>query len=123
MARGRILLIDDDSGICGFLQDFFQDRDFDVEVAADGAEGFEKFKKGKFDLVLCDMLMPKMLGTEVLRRIKESNPNQRVMMMTGVTEKSMAEKAKALGCQLYLTKPVQLTELEARVAECFPKSK
>ena len=123
MARGKILLIDDDTGILGFLQDYFQDRDFAVEVAGDGVEGLEKFKKGKFDLILCDMLMPKMLGIEVLKRVKEASPDQRVMMMTGVTEKSMMEKAKALGCYLYLTKPVQLAELEMRVSECFPKSK
>lgn len=118
--RGHILLIDDDVGIRGFLQDYFQDRDFNVEIASDGAEGWGKFQKGKYDLVLCDMLMPKMSGLEVLKRIKELNPTQRVLMMTGVTENSTVEKAKELGCYLYLTKPVKLPELEERVTECFP---
>lgn len=120
MARGKILIIDDDVGIRGFLRDFFEDRDFDVEIAGDGAEGLACFQKGKFDLVLCDMLMPKMIGIDVMRAIKKSHPTQRVVMMTGVTEASMVEKTKALGCHLYLTKPVKLDELEARVAECFP---
>lgn len=120
MAGKKILVIDDDISIRGFLKDFFEDRDFNVETAEDGAQGVEKFKQGTYDLVICDMLMPKMIGTEVLRRIKEAKADQRVIMMTGVKEDSMMQKAKALGCHLYLTKPVQLSELEARVAECFP---
>ena len=120
MAAQNILVIDDDFSIRGFLQDFFEDRGFNVTAAGDGADGFDKFQKGNFDLVLCDMLMPKMIGTEVLRRIKELKPDQKVIMMTGVKEDSMMEKAKALGCHLYLTKPVQLGELEARVNECLP---
>ena len=120
MARGKILLIDDEIDIRGFLKDFFEDRDFLVEVAADGAEGVEKFQKGSFDVVVCDMLMPKLIGLEVLRRIRKAKPDQKVIMMTGVKEQSMVEKAKELGCHLYLFKPVQLKDIEARVSECFP---
>ena len=121
MASGTILVIDDDFAIRDFLRDFFEDRNFNVEMAENGAEGWEKFQKSVFELVVCDMLMPKMIGTEVLRRIKEKKPDQKVIMMTGVKEESMTEKAKALGCHLYLNKPVRLSELEARILECFPK--
>lgn len=120
MARGKILLIDDEMDVRGFMKDFLEDRDFLVEAAADGLEGWEKFDKGNFDLVVCDMLMPKMIGLEVLRRIREKNPNQRVIMMTGVKEESMVEKAKSLGCYLYLNKPVQLKDINDRIIECFP---
>ena len=68
---------------------------------------------------MCDMLMPRMIGLNVLKAIREIKPEQRVIMMTGVKEDSMMTKAQALGCHLYLTKPVKLAELEARVAECF----
>ena len=119
MPGKKLLLIDDDIGIRGFLKDYFEDRDFNVEMAGDGAEGWEKFQKGQYDLVLCDMLMPKMIGLDVLKRIKESKPDQRIIMLSGVTEESMMEKAQKLGCHLYITKPVQLAELEAKVSECF----
>jgi len=123
MPPRRILLIDDELPIRSFMQDFFGDRGFDVEVAGDGAEGVEKFEKGGgFDLVISDMLMPKMIGLEVLRRIKAKKPDQRVILMTGAKEESMKKKAVELGCHLYITKPVQLGELEARVAECFPSA-
>ena len=117
---GRILIIDDEDFIRSFMKDFFEDRGYNVDTAEDGVEGVEKFTKGTYDLVMTDMMMPKMLGLEVLRRVREIKPDQKMIMMTGVKEASMVEKAKALGCQHYLTKPVQLAELEARVAECFP---
>ena len=117
----KILLIDDEIPVREFVREFLEDRDFNVESACDGLEGVEKFQKENFDLVICDMLMPKMIGVQVLRKIKELKPDQKVIMMTGVTEASMREKAEALGCHLYLTKPVKLTELEAKVNDCFPK--
>ena len=117
---GRILIIDDEEFIRSFMKDFFEDRGYNVDTAEDGVDGVDKFTKGTYDLVLTDMMMPKMLGLEVLRRIRKIKPDQKMIMMTGVKETSMVEKAKALGCQYYLTKPVQLADLEARVAECFP---
>ncbi len=119
MAAGKILIIDDDAGIREFLKMFFDDRDYDVEIAFDGQDGVEKFQKNSYDIILCDMLMPRMIGTQVLKAIKEIKPDQKVIMMTGVKEDSMVSAAKALGCHLYLTKPVKLTELETCVAECF----
>lgn len=122
MARGKILIIDDELEIRDFLRDFFEDRDFNVTTAPNGLEGCEKFKLEPFDLVICDMLMPKMIGLDVLKNIKSSHPEQRVIMMTGVKEASMVEKARNLGCHHYLTKPVGLTDLETRVEECFSAS-
>ena len=120
MMRGKILLVDDEIEVRQFLQIYFEDRDFKVEVASDGIAALDKFQKGSFDLVVCDMLMPKMIGTELLRKIKELKPDQRVIMMTAVKEDSMVQKSKALGCLHYLTKPLRLSDLEARVAECLP---
>lgn len=122
MARGKILLVDDEAEVREFLKDYFEDRDFDVSVACNGEEGLEEFRKQAFDLVVCDMLMPKMIGLEFLKRAKEIKPEQKIILMTGVKEDSMVEKAKALGCHLYIFKPVRLKEVEARVLECFPNS-
>ncbi len=120
MARGKILVIDDEPGIREFLKMYFEDRDYDLDIAADGQEGVEIFAKGAYDLVLCDMLMPRMIGIHVLEKIKKAKPDQKVIMMTGVKDETMMAKAKSLGCHLYLNKPVKLQDLEARVAECFP---
>lgn len=119
MESGNILVIDDEVEVRGFVQMFFEDRGYNVEVAQNGEKGLEKFKQGKFDLVVCDMLMPRMLGIHVLKAIKDLRPDQRVIMMTGVKEDSMVAKAKELGCLHYLTKPIGLQELEAKVNECL----
>lgn len=119
MATQKILLIDDEIEIRGFLQDYFEDREYQVFIASDGLEGLALCEKEDFDLVICDMLMPKMIGTEFLKRLKNKKPGQRVIMMTGVKEESMMEKAKALGCLHYLTKPILLSDLAAKVSECL----
>jgi DNA-binding NtrC family response regulator len=115
----KILLVDDEIEIRGFMQDYFEDREYQVSTASNGEEALKLFEKESFDLIVCDMLMPKMIGVEFLRRVKEKKPDQRVIMMTGVREESMMEKAKALGCLHYLNKPVRLSDIEAKVAECF----
>ena len=122
MARGKILIVDDEIEVRGFFQAFLEDRDFLVVTAANGEEGFEKFQQEPFDLVISDMLMPRMIGLELLRRIKTAKPDQRVILMTGVKEETMVAKAKALGCQFYITKPVTLADVEAKVVEALQKS-
>lgn len=119
MARGKILIIDDEMEVRDFFQDFFEDRDFEVVAAKNGIKGCECFEQEEFDLVLCDMMMPGMIGIEVLEKMKAQKPAQRVIMLTGVSEASMVEKAKALGCSHYLNKPVSLAQLEEKVDECF----
>jgi two-component system, NtrC family, nitrogen regulation response regulator NtrX len=115
----KILVIDDEPGIREFMKMYFEERDYNVDIASDGQEGVELFEKGSYDLVLCDMLMPRMIGIQVLERIRTAKPDQKVIMMTGVKDETMVNKAKSLGCHLYLNKPVKLQELESRVAECF----
>ncbi len=115
----KILIIDDEETVRFFLRDFFEDRDFDVELAGDGAEGLAKFTQGSYDLVLCDFLMPKMLGIQFLAKARELKPAQRVIMLTGVKEASLVEKAEKLGCHFYLQKPIRLAELEAKTKEAL----
>ncbi len=115
----KLLLVDDEIEIRGFLQVYFEDRDFEVSIACDGEEGLALFEKGDFDLIVCDMMMPKMIGMEFLRRVKAKKPSQKIIIMTGVKEESMMDKARALGCEHYLTKPVKLADLQAKVEECF----
>ncbi len=119
MIEKKILLIDDEIEIRQYMQEYFEDSGYTVTIAGDGLEGIEKFGAGAFDLVLCDMMMPKLLGIEVLRRIKASKPEQRIIMLTGVKEETMVAQAKALGCFYYLNKPFNLSDLEKQVSEAL----
>ena len=119
MPLNKILLIDDDPGVREFLQLHFEDHGYQVDTAFDGEQGVEKFKAGSYDLVISDMMMPKMIGLEVLRQVKQIRPEQKIILMSGVSEESMVQKARALGCQFYIHKPVRLNEVEERVKECL----
>ena len=119
MAERRILIIDDEVEIREFFCDFLEERDFSCDVARDGLHGFEMYQKGQYDLVICDMMMPGMVGIEVLEKIKEIKADQKVLMLTGVREASLVKRAEELGCSFYLNKPVGLDELEEKINECF----
>src|SRR5690606_16645794 len=67
----RILVIEDDNKIRSILKEILEEKDHDVEEAADGQEGLKKLEAGTFDLCLCDIKMPKMDGLEVLEKARE----------------------------------------------------
>lgn len=117
--KGKILMIDDEENVREFIRMFFEERDFIAESASDGLEGLELLKKNEYDLVICDLMMPRMQGHVFLKQLHEFKPKQKVIMMSGISEETMMAKVKDLGCCWYLTKPVKLSELEACVERCF----
>jgi CheY-like chemotaxis protein len=78
----RILVVDDDLGICHSLEEILEADGCDVETAQDGAEGLEKLEKVAFDLVLTDVVMPRMDGYELYSAIRTHHPGLPVLMMT-----------------------------------------
>ena len=89
MANEKILVVDDDANICELLRLYLTKEGYQVTVANDGEEGLEKFNAVKPDMVLLDVMMPRMDGLEVCRRIRKAG-NTPVMMLTAkVQEKSL----------------------------------
>jgi general secretion pathway protein E len=78
-----ILIVDDDEGMCESLQDIFTDKGFTAATARDGQSGIDAMRKGNYDLILIDIMMPGMNGVETLRQIKSVNPNVSTIIMTG----------------------------------------
>jgi len=78
----RILVVDDDSGICASLKEILEADGCTVETACDGAEGLRHVEAGEFDLVVTDVVMPNMDGYELYRAIREIRPEVPVLMMT-----------------------------------------
>ena len=72
MANEKILVVDDDTNICELLRLYLTKEGYQVTVANDGEEGLEKFNQVKPDMVLLDVMMPKMDGLEVCRRIRKA---------------------------------------------------
>ncbi len=114
-AKPSILLIDDETAITNNLAPFLSRSGFEVSVAADGEEGLEMVSSSHPDLLVLDVLMPRLDGREVLRRLRESGNWIPILLLTQVGE--AGERAMALeeGADDYLNKPFDPHELVARI--------
>ena len=113
----KLLIVDDEVEICEFLKSFFEDRNFMVAVANDGAKAFEQVAVFKPEVVLLDIQMPGMDGLQTLKKIKAAYPKVKVMMVTAVETQEKIEEAMRLGADNYITKPLSLEYLEKDVQD------
>ena len=120
---GRILLVDDESAITSNLAPFLERTGFVVATAANGETALQLMKDFQPDLTVLDVLMPRMDGREVLRRIRQSGNCTPIILLTQVG--SPAERAVALdeGADDYLNKPFEPYELVARIKAVLRRSR
>lgn len=109
--ESKILVIDDERPIRNALKDIFEYEKFIVSEAPDGIEGLELLKKSTFDLVLCDIKMPKMDGIDVLDKILEIQPDIPVIMISGHADIDTAVGAIKKGAYDFIAKPLDLNRL------------
>ena len=107
----KILIIDDEKSIRNTLKDILTYEKFEVEEAGDGLEGIKKAETGSFDLILCDIKMPKMDGIEVLEKLHEINPDTPVVMISGHGTIETAVEAIKKGAFDFISKPPDLNRL------------
>lgn len=107
-----ILIVDDDNNTREGLKQFLEASDYEVITAKDGAEGFEKFKSERPDIILTDVRMPVLTGTELLQKVVAENTRTQVILLTAYAAVDDAVKAMKNGAFYYLTKPVNLEELD-----------
>jgi DNA-binding response OmpR family regulator len=110
--EGRVLVVDDEVQAVDLLREFLSAKGYEVITASDGDEALRKVKEERPHLILLDILMPKMDGLEVLRRLREIDKEVGVIMITGVNEQEIARQAMALGAFDYIVKPLDLAYLE-----------
>lgn len=115
MNQAKILLIEDDSKIARFLKLELEYEGYEVQTAEDGVVGLEFFTGEEWDLVLLDVMIPKLSGMEVLRRIRASGSVTPVILVTA--RDSLPDKVSGLdlGANDYVTKPFAIEELLARI--------
>jgi DNA-binding response OmpR family regulator len=113
--KPKILLVDDETAITANLAPFLERAGFDVSVAADGEQALRQVSDSTPDLIILDVLMPRLDGRETLRRLRRAGDWTPVILLTQVGESS--ERAMALdeGADDYLNKPFDPHELAARV--------
>ncbi len=113
----KMLVVDDEVEICDFLKSFFEERDYKVFMATNGEKAIKIAEHEKPSIVLLDIKMPGIDGIEVLKRIKESNPSIKVIMVTAIETHDKIEEALRLGADNYITKPLNLEYLEGDVKD------
>ncbi len=121
----KILIVEDDEDLRNLYIQILQENGYQIEAAVDGLDGYEKMQSTAFDLVLLDIMLPKMDGLTLLERFqKEENgyKNKKVILMTNLGQDNLIARALTLGVQGYLIKsdytPQQLLkEVETALGE------
>lgn len=111
----QILVVDDDVHIRELITLFLRNEGFEIVVAKDGAEALDIVEKSPIDLVILDIMMPKLDGWELCREIRRMNLNMPLLMVTVKGESAQKVKGFQLGTDDYLTKPFDPLELVMRV--------
>lgn len=119
----KILIIEDESSIRRVLIKILSEENssYEVEEATDGAQGLEKVKSNDYDLVLCDIKMPKMDGIELLEAVKKIKPETPMVMISGHGDMETAIQAMRLGAFDYISKPPDLNRLLNTVRNALDK--
>lgn len=115
--KSRILIVDDNPQNVELLDAYLSGFDCDLDIAYDGIDALAKVESFKPDLILLDIMMPRMSGFEVCEQIKSRTETKSIMvlMVTALSELGDIERAVAAGCDDYLSKPVNKYELMKRV--------
>ncbi len=111
----KILVVEDEPKVASFIKKGLEQSGYEVDIAADGEEGFEKVRTGSYQLVLLDLMLPKVSGWDLIPIIRKHNPTLPIMALTGRGSVEDRVRGLNLGCDDYLVKPFAFTELLARV--------
>jgi len=125
MAKGvppvKVLVVDDDKAICDYMETFLTKDGFDVKTLNDPSEAPEEVKQGGYHLVVLDLMMPKMDGVEVLKKIRKVDSDVAVVIFTGYPSLETAVQSMKLDAVDYLKKPFNPEEFREVVDRVMRK--
>ncbi len=111
----RVLLIEDNREIASMLFDYFESEGMELDYADTGERGFDLAMKDSFDIILLDLMLPRMDGLAVCNRLRDSGNSTPVLMLTALDNREDMLKGFQHGADDYLTKPFDLDVLKARM--------
>ncbi len=121
----KIMLLEDEYMLLSSIKSFLLQKHHSVDAFESGKEALESFlsQKTKYDMFLLDINTPELSGLELLKKIREREPEAPIVMITANIDIGSIDKAYSCGCSEYLKKPFNLRELEIRIQRLTPKTK
>jgi len=117
----KILLVEDEENLARLLKEAIGDNFHSFMIAKDGVEGIELFKKNKPDIVITDIMMPRLSGLDMAKELKKINPDTPIIILSAFSEKEKLFSAIDIGINKYFLKPFDTDELLDYIRSITPK--
>jgi DNA-binding response OmpR family regulator len=118
-----LLVVEDDENISTAIQEYFSRAGYSVTTASDGVAGVEAAGKNRPDVVVLDLMLPKMDGLAVCKELRQSNPQMPIIMLTAKDDIVDKVLGLEMGADDYITKPFSLREVEARIKSVLRRAR
>ena len=119
----RILIVEDEYKLAKMIGEYFEKEKYIVDLALDGEDGLYKAKSEIYDVIILDVMLPKLDGFRLLKEVREGNKEIPIIMLTAKEELEDKLYGLDMGADDYLTKPFEIKELLARVRVLLRRSK
>lgn len=120
--KPNLLVVEDDPNLGDILKEYLEMKGYQPTLCRDGEEGWAKFKKGKFDLCLLDIMMPKKDGFTLAKEIKKVQEDLPILFLTAKNQKDDVIEGLKIGADDYLTKPFSMEELLLRITAILKRT-
>src|SRR5256884_7995827 len=121
--KTSLLIIEDDDNISTAIEEYFSRAGYTVNAASDGIAGIETATRNRPDVVLLDLMLPKMDGLAVCKELRMKNPQMPILMLTAKDDVVDKVLGLEMGADDYITKPFSLRELEARIKSVLRRTR
>ncbi len=119
----RILVAEDDENLRAGIEEMLREEGYEVESVSNGEEALERIRQGNYDVLLTDLVMPKMNGMELLTEVKKLKPEVKVIIITAFATIESAVEAIKKGASDYIEKPFKINEVQNTIKRVLEEAK